>query len=116
MPAFRKINRHSVRKAFLFALLAAAVFGTAPRARTAAPEALPFAKGFLVTGGYTVGSVDLAPASGGNGYLTGTISLGGVPAGADVVAAYLYWETISTSIAQVDGAKFRGAPITVVKA
>ena len=42
--------------------------------------------------------------------------MSGVPAGADVIAAYLYWETISTNVAQVNGARFRGSPVTVVKA
>lgn len=41
--------------------------------------------------------------------------MAGVPANAEVLAAFLYWETISTDISQVDGAKFRGAPVTVVK-
>ena len=42
--------------------------------------------------------------------------MSGVPANADILAAFLYWETISTQISQVDGAKFRGNPVTVVKA
>jgi hypothetical protein len=82
---------------------------------TQSVSALPFAKNFLITGNYVVGSVDLAPQSGANGFLTGTIPVSGVPATAEVLAAYLYWETISTDIAQVDGAEFRGSPIVVVK-
>jgi len=42
--------------------------------------------------------------------------MSGVPADAEILAAYLYWEMITTDIAQVDGAQFRGSPITVVKA
>jgi len=81
-----------------------------------AGDALPFAKGFLVTGNYVIGGVDLDPKATSNGFVTGTVSISGVPATGEVLAAYLYWETISTDIAQVNGAKFRGSPVTVVKA
>ena len=50
-----------------------------------------------------------------SGLLTGTIPMSGVPANADILAAFLYWETISINPAQVDGVKFRGQPVTVVK-
>ena len=79
-------------------------------------DALPFAKSYSITGNYVVGGVDLAPQPGTSGLVTGTISMSGVPANADILAAFLYWETISTQISQVDGAKFRGNPVTVVKA
>ena len=91
-------------------LLLAQTIGTA-----VAPDALPFSKSFLVTGNYVVGGVDLAPQSGGQGFIAGTIPMSGVPANADVLAAFLYWETISTASAQVNGAKFRGSPLTAVK-
>jgi len=81
-----------------------------------AADALPFSKGFLVTGNYVVGGVDLDPHAIDHGFITGTVPMSGVPAGADVIAAYLYWETISTNVAQVNGARFRGSPVTVVKA
>src|SRR5258706_10216658 len=81
-----------------------------------AQDALPFSKSYLVTGNYVVGGVDLVPQSGTHGFITGTIPMSGVPANADILAAFLYWETISTQISQVDGAQFRGSPITVVKA
>jgi len=87
--------------------------------RVASTDALPFAKNFLVTGNYVVGSVDMPPQSTSTGFLTATIPMGGVnsvPAGADVLAAFLYWETISTTTQPIDGAKFRGQPITVAKA
>jgi len=38
-----------------------------------APDALPFSKSYSITGNYVVGGVDLAPASGANGFITGTI-------------------------------------------
>jgi hypothetical protein len=80
------------------------------------PDALPFSKGFLLSGSYAVGSVDLDPKAAAGGVVSGTIPMSGVPADAEVVAAYLYWEMITTNAAQVDGTKFRGLPITVVKA
>ena len=52
-------------------------------------DPLQYAGGFLVTGDYAVGSVDLTnstnPSSG--GFSTGTINISGVPANADILAA-----------------------------
>src|SRR5215467_9649929 len=95
-------------------LLMLAFAGITGRAQAA--DELPFSKGFLITGSYAVGSVDLDPKTGAGGVVTGTIPMSGVPADAEIVAAYVYWEMITTDVAQVDGAKFRGLPITVVKA
>ena len=64
----------------------------------------------------TVGSVDLNPKAAAGGRVSGTVSMNGVPADGEILAAYLYWEMISTNIAQVDGALFRGSPMTIVKA
>ena len=61
-----------------------------------------YAKSYTVTGDYAVGGVDLLPDSMSSGFLTGTIPMSGVPANADILAAFLYWETISTNPAQVD--------------
>src|SRR5262245_48064100 len=63
---------------------------------------------FTLTGDYVVAGVDLRPQSQGNGFVTGTIQVSGVPANADIVAAYLYWETIWSNPSQLDGALFRG--------
>jgi hypothetical protein len=88
-----------------------------PRAANAqGPDALPFSRNYLITGNYVVGGVDLAPASGGGGFLTGTISMNGVPANADIVGAFLYWEMITTDISQANGARFRGSLLQNVKA
>lgn len=78
-------------------------------------EALSFATSYTVTGNYVVAGVDLAPASATGGFVTGTIPVSGVPAHAEIVAAFLYWETLSTDDAQLAGAQFRGQPLTVVK-
>ena len=101
--------------AVLIVFILTAVVGE-QRGLAQTPDALPFSKGFLVTGNYTVGSVDLNPKAAVGGRVSGTLSMNGVPADGEILAAYLYWEMISTSVAQVDGALFRGSPITVVKA
>jgi hypothetical protein len=38
-----------------------------------------------------------------------------VPDTAEIVSAFLYWETISTNVSQNDGAQFRGKDVEVVK-
>ena len=92
------------------ALLAQALLLAAPQPPPP-PISLPYANSYLVTGNYVVGGVDLAPASGGNGFLTGTINMSGVPQDAEVLSAFLYWETIAASPAQLAGAQFRGQSI-----
>src|SRR5262249_25953883 len=59
-----------------------------------------YSGGFLVTGNYAVGAVDLThqanPAV--NGFATGILNID-VPQGADILGAYLYWETIHLTTA-----------------
>ena len=55
-------------------------------------DALNYFKNYFVTGDYVVGGVGLR-GTGVNGLATGSINISGVPAGADIVAAFLYWET-----------------------
>ena len=76
-------------------------------------DALPYARGYLVTGNYVAGSVDLTEElhpPDVNGFSTGIIPMTGVPADADIVAAYLYWETIApvADPTLAAGVKFRG--------
>src|SRR6266496_4696073 len=62
-----------------------------------ATDALPYASSFLVTGNYVVGGVDLTHTqnpTGADGLVTGMINISGVPANADILAAYMYWEMI----------------------
>jgi hypothetical protein len=68
-------------------LLPAIAFATPPAI------SLPYANRYLVTGNYVTGNVDLSQASGGGGFLQGTIHMSGVPANAEILAAHLYWET-----------------------
>ena len=90
-----------------FALLFAQTGGQA-----APGDALPYARGFSGTINYVVGNVNLTEQDNPidqYGFSTGTISITGVPQDANVVAAYLYWETITldSNPAQADGVKFR---------
>jgi hypothetical protein len=76
-------------------------------------DALPYSKGFLITGGYVASGVDLTEQANpidANGLSTGTIHMNGVPADADIVAAYLYWETITMTSerSEAAGVTFRG--------
>src|SRR5438093_2639388 len=80
------------------------------------PYPLPYSNGFLVTGNYTVGGVDADSSLAVNGFRTSTIPMSGVPANADILAAYLYWETIDLpGSANLDPkttpVKFRGQPV-----
>ena len=92
-----------------------------------AVNTLPYSKGFLVTGNYVVGGIDLNEESHPivNGFSEGTIAMGDqIPANADVIAAYLFWETITVaddplttnvneSLQQASGVKFRGNDVDV---
>ena len=82
-------------------------------AATAVPDALPFATGFLVTGNYVVSGVDLPKAGG-----LGTINFNesALAGGADIVGAYLYWETITRATVPLTAVSFRGQPISGAKA
>src|SRR5438128_9320461 len=80
------------------------------------PNPVLYSTGFLVNGDYAVGSVDITSAS---GFLaTATIPMSGVPADADILSAFVYWETIAPSFttpAQIANyVQFRGKPITSV--
>src|SRR5258708_4285222 len=116
-------NHGLVRIATLLALLLVSGFTQGSFAQTPLPLAL--SNNYMVTGDYVVGGVGLSGLGDGSGFATGTINipdpgayasnmaLQKVPAGADIVAAYLYWETVESSgtFAGKNGF-FRGYPIT----
>src|SRR5262245_8723009 len=95
----------------------------AGRAQSSPP--LKIFRNYFVTGDYVVaGWVEQTPD--GSGFATGTISVPDnlqaikanqapqkVPAGADIVAAYLYWATVETNQAQFAGrfGFFNGYPV-----
>jgi hypothetical protein len=111
------------KKLVAFAAFMALVLLAQTGGRAAPGEApgLPFFTSFSVTGGYKVAGVDLEPAGAvvdpqtGQSFVTGTIQMSGVPLNADIVATYLYWETITNGdpAAGSVGAQFRGQNITV---
>ena len=89
-----------------YCMLVSAVFFVSLFAPSGFAQALNFGNNFFVSGDYVVGGVGLQ-GSGVNGYATGTITIPdknpgisgatSVPAGAQVVAALLYWETVEKS-------------------
>lgn len=90
---------------WLIALVSFLVFWFAPPAPAQnATNQLSLSNNYFVTGDYVVGGVGLR-GQGVNGLATGTITIpdvnsvpaAGVPAGADIVAAFLYWETVESS-------------------
>jgi hypothetical protein len=96
------------------ALVATALCSASAQAQT---NSLKYFKNYFVTGDYVAASVGLQH-TGVNGFATGTITIdpASIPAGADIVAAYLYWQTISSSgtpdPSTLAGAKFKGNDIS----
>src|SRR6185295_4797401 len=96
------------------AAVAATVMVSALAEKTVqAADALPYARGYLLTGNYVASGVDLTPQSNpadNQGLATGTIHISGIPPDADIVAAYLYYETLtySASLSDASGVTFRG--------
>ncbi len=76
---------------------------------------LNYFKNYFVTGDYVTGAVGLQ-GLGVEGLATGAIPIQGVPAGADLVAAYLYWQVATNPSAGPDsgsiGATFNGYPLS----
>src|SRR3954470_22065575 len=108
-----------MRRAILLALAGAWLLGLSHvsvplAAQTAPPDALSFFKNYLVTGDYVIGGVGLR-GQGVNGIATGSIQISGVPAGAEIAAAYLYWQVVAKDSAGPDAgslsATFRNRPL-----
>ena len=107
-----------MKRAVLIAIAGAAVLGSLRAGvplSAQSPDALPFFKNYFVTGDYAVGGVGLR-GQGVNGLATGTIDMGGVPEGADIAAAFLYWQVSAPESAGPDAgsltATFRGHPLS----
>lgn len=79
------------------------------RAQTA--DALGFFKNYFITGDYVVGGVGLR----GSGGAERNIVITGVPDGADIVAAFLYWQVVADAPEQGSvGVTFNGRPLSVI--
>jgi hypothetical protein len=86
----------------LIAFLTLGFLWCAPQPGQAEPDALALFKNYFVTGDYAVAGVGmrgtgvLDPATQVN-WATATITMSGVPANADILAAFLYWAALETS-------------------
>lgn len=88
--------------AVAFGLMSVLAFAQTALAQT---NPLNFGNNFFVTGDYVVAGVGLRGMGNATGFATGyikmpddnTVPAGGVPDGAQVVAAYLYWQTVESS-------------------
>jgi hypothetical protein len=95
-----------LRAAAALGLMSLLAFAPAALAQTGSSSALQFGNNYFVTGDYVVGGVGLR-GKGVNGFATGTINIPdanpgiqgpkAVPAGAQIVAALLYWQTVESS-------------------
>ena len=76
------------------------------------PDDLKFFKNYFVTGDYVVAGVGLR-GSGLGGVATGNINVQGVPVGAEIVSAQLYWQVVSDTgpLGGMVGVTFKGYPL-----
>jgi hypothetical protein len=95
--------------------LVVCVWGLSARPAAAQPGNLNFFKNYFVTGDYRVHGIGLK-GTGTNGFATAAINVSGIPEGADVLAAFLYWQTIvQQGNSGAAGATFRGFDISTAK-
>src|SRR5216683_6041696 len=101
------------------------ILGLAQSGLAQTSNPLNFSKNYILSGGdYVVGGVGLRGAGDATGFATGRISIPdtvqaaatgvpspGVPDGANIVTAFLYWETVEKSISAFAGQKGFFGPI-----
>src|SRR5713226_6959384 len=101
------------------------ILGLAQSGLAQTSNPLNFSKNYILSGGdYVVGGVGLRGLGDATGFATGRISIPdtvqaaatgktspGVPDGANIVAAFLYWETVEKSISAFTGQKGFFGPI-----
>ena len=104
------------------ALLAVSlIFISAGSAAAQQQPALTWFHTYTIPGNYAVGGVDLVPLNFKNGLRTRKILMGNqVPANAEILAAFLYWETMWRGQENAvdplnDQVKFRGQRVTAIK-
>ena len=108
------------RSLAILALLLGVLAQESGKAADDLTDALPYSLSYTVTGDYAVGSVDLLPSPNTGGFQTGTIHMGTatervVPKNAEILAAFLYWETLAETEADLEGVLFRGTPVSFVR-
>ncbi len=95
-----------MKRAFLVAVAFATLFHLNDNRLSAQTDDLKFFKNFFVTGDYEVRGVGFGNVAAVDGFATGTINIPadnpattavreGVPLGADILGAYLYWQVVS---------------------
>ena len=109
MSAIRVRECVSKRRRWTIALLALSVLAYAQSGEAA--DGIKFFKNYFITGDYVTGSVDIVPQTAVDGRASGTIPMSGVPANADILAAFLYWQTITNGNPTFISAKFRDQEI-----
>jgi hypothetical protein len=89
---------------------------TTVEATGVSPGTIRFFKNYFVTGDYAEGGVGGLRGQGVEGLATGSIGLTGVPEGADILAAFLYWQVTAKAVVGSEpgaaGATFNGYPLT----
>ncbi len=97
-----------MKRAVLFALTTALLLQQGAHTTAQTPDALSFFKNYFITGDYVVGGTSLW-RQGVNGVATEDIAMSGVPAGVDILAAFLYVQTTEvTQWSGIDHARFNG--------
>ena len=84
-------------------------------ALASAQDQLRYSKSYTVVGDYVAAGVDVRPNQAVNGMVKGTINVSGVPRNADIVAAFLYWETVTATGVPAPNAFFRGNRLTYAR-
>ncbi|HTM32569.1 MAG TPA: hypothetical protein VL263_14760, partial [Vicinamibacterales bacterium] len=108
-----------MKRAFLVAVALATVFHLFDKrvAAQTTTDDLKYFKNYFVTGDYVVSGVGLRGKGGQNGappgVAQGVINVSGVPPGAEIISAQLYWQVVSDTGPLVGsvGAKFKGYPL-----
>ncbi len=109
-----------MKRALLVAIAGALFLSLQPSSPISAqaPDGLTFFKNYFITGDYAVAGVGLR-GTGVNGIATGSITMAQVPPTADIVAAFLYWQVVSTDVLGPDsgntGVTFEGIPLTTTQ-
>ena len=111
--------RHSLRTTSALSTLLLLVLYSQGSHTQGNPPGLNFFKNFFVTGNYVAASVDFGSVSSGGGFIEADIDFDQpeelVPENADVVGAFLYWQTIvDASPLPVEGLEFRGEDISEI--